>query len=1574
MLAPANSRVYAASDFDSRSLSGLSASEIGQEESGDEYAPTSSYQGLASGGSSALRAANARPVTSRAGSGIQGTKSGSRNSAASVPRSHSRQRHSSTTATPRQEVAAFLDRDATDAYGPLDEEDDEVVPQDRGEELVRRRMRARQKEKRRKEKEAEKKMSAAQQRFQKQTAQHSGDSWLNGPSSPRPRQNSALAARAASPTPSNSNDAQFDREGRPTFIHLPRTQLTDPSMLSPVLLGPASSPGPGQVVSLRPALTGAAAGGTYPSPHSHIRRPSAPGGPHFSDRRVSASGPRAGSQIQQRHPQQPTMQQQDVFYDGSDARSSRASSSIIGEAEDNAESVVDDEDAADEGRDQVTDLRGATVLSQHHSDQGRRSDPEQPLEGDEGLVDEIVDDADAAIDEVDDVDVEEGGDDSNEDSSSTGGMDPDDVEYTLKDRQDAINIEHPFGLPIWKPALYKKSRTVTRNAESALHSIPSRAAEGHLLPGNLLWTLVFGLWLSIICALVSLVLRLLPLGGTRYARVAWELSGYLFWPFGKYVEAEISPYTGERSAPARIDGNNRWSFVDQDGGIGEEGEGEGCGTAASRESQMHMTAPTPVAARSPHNREHRVPFDPRSPCPQSRQKVALDTHNTIRPGDVPHSVSREGSEGTGSTGTKQASVVTPRAVSSNSASTVVDAAHKETAPLKDGSNGQASLSYGTINVGYDGDTDQVENGNDDFRVRRELGLYEYVVDEKGRDVGLGGRWFGVIAWGFLFWGVIAPVLGFICLACWAGVVTIPMAKLSWVLLKNLAHRPLALHFGSALEQQEDLSKRQAQQSAMGTATGGNQSGGAAIDAAAKKILLPLKPGQAKVNGPLPADGAAHPLSVRRSKILLCTYRAIGAQYYKYTVGGVNILFVNTLPFVGFTIVDFFFLKPYVERHHIHLGFLAWVSSQSVIFFCALGSVIPLSYFIGMAVASISAQSSIGMGAVINATFGSIIEIILYAIALTQKKARLVEGSIIGSILAGVLLMPGLSMCSGATRRKEQRFNARSAGVTSTMLIMAIIGILTPTLFYQIYGTFQLTCTGCPARPQPGQDWACKRCFYEHVPPATDRFYQENVKGLMYTCTVILVLSYGIGLWFSLRTHASQIWQKPQPAPVQAAVNQLATGSAPAVGPHAQASVPMTADPHQLATVPTPLSVPSAQRASIYKKLLPVSVIQQLLPLASTAGSSHRGASVPGLASAAGVESGSATTSSTGTVRLRNMLDDAEQSAYEPPPLQLPDSFSQEDYVKAMALTATAFQTAIQQHQQEEEQQQQAQVPPSTSNAATQQQRAQSAANTGSRVSNHPGSGSQHQTAAPRSHFDNVALPRGVSVVETEHDGSGGGHDAPSWSRGVSLTVLLSCTVLYAIIAEILVDVVDVVLDGSGIDEKFLGVTLFALVPNTTEFMNAMSFAINGNIALSMEIGSAYALQVCLIQIPAMVAWSAYYNAGDSGDSGLIHRSFTLIFPRWDVIAIVFSVFLLTYTYIEARSNYYRGSICILSYLVLVAGFYFAPASGDVEDPGDEVAEQFLSGAMTAAVGVREHFAAMPFSLWLSALWGALYTR
>ncbi|TFK91973.1 hypothetical protein K466DRAFT_481611 [Polyporus arcularius HHB13444] len=431
-------------------------------------------------------------------------------------------------------------------------------------------------------------------------------------------------------------------------------------------------------------------------------------------------------------------------------------------------------------------------------------------------------------------------------------------------------------------------------------------------------------------------------------------------------------------------------------------------------------------------------------------------------------------------------------------------------------------------------------------------------------------------------------------------------------------------------------------------------------------------------------------------------------------------------------------------------------------------------------------------------------------------------------------MPGMSMVSGALRRKEMKFNAKSAGVTSMLLIMAFIGTIAPTLFYQTYGSFELICDGCPdlaSFSSLTRPWVCQHCYYKHPDPVDDPFYQSTVKSLMYFCAVILLFAYLIGLWFSLRTHASQIWQNPQqllhPAELAAPSNRVSIYHRLIPGVH-KPSLHRKSSP----TVPTPLAQPATTRQISY--------------------ADQPAAHAPGY-----------------TPILESVDHAIKDTGIQP--LQLPGNITTDEFTRAVAVaTVSALR-----HQQ---------------------------------------------------HSRSPARLR-ASGAEAEDQGHGG-HDAPSWSRTTSASVLLACTALYAIIAEILVDVVDVVMEGSGIDEKFLGVTLFALVPNTTEFMNAISFAMNGNIALSMEIGSAYALQVCLLQIPAMVAFSAWYAPERMGS---VAETFTLIFPRWDIIAIILSVFLMTYTYIEAKSNYHRGSILILSYLVLISGFYYAPNRSDEDE-------------------------------------------
>jgi Ca2+:H+ antiporter len=616
---------------------------------------------------------------------------------------------------------------------------------------------------------------------------------------------------------------------------------------------------------------------------------------------------------------------------------------------------------------------------------------------------------------------ESGSDD--DDDEDTG-----DMEYTLKDRQDvcsptsllcghfewflrkcaqAYNIEHPFGLPIWKPALYKKSRSITRNAETALHLTPSYAAERHLLPGNILWTLLFGCWLFVVCGIAAAILCLVPWGGAKYARVIWELGTYLFWPFGRYVErfeeGDISANADDTEAEA----SSRKPTWD--------GDAENAGRTWGRKQTQTRV---PTGTLRPQDLDDEllrgsggVPNSPqRSPASfqQRRLPVPLAERRVSYAAEPP---------------IERTSLVPPPLP-----------APKRSAP-----------NYGAL-TGYQSHEQQQASSSSEST---ELGENREDSPTKGEFSPFSNHHIRVRALGrLMYWAtfylIVAPCMLVVCLICWAGVFTIPMAKLLWILVRHLGEEPLRLHFRSPPPSYYSQS----------SVVGDDEANKDMPNGQPPSRPPPLKVGQRapprKQQDYAAARGAGRFVGLN-SKILLCTYRAVGLQYYKYTIEGVNIMFINLLPLVIFAILDFFFLSPFVERHQIG-GFLGFLASQSTIFVLALLSVIPLSYFIGMAVASISAQSSIGMGAVINATFGSIIEIILYCFALTQGKAALVEGSIVGSLLAGVLLMPGVSMIAGAVRRKEQRFNARSAGVTSTMLIMALVGALTPTVFYQIYGT------------------------------------------------------------------------------------------------------------------------------------------------------------------------------------------------------------------------------------------------------------------------------------------------------------------------------------------------------------------------------------------------------------------------------------------------------------------------------------------------------------------------------------------
>jgi Ca2+:H+ antiporter len=60
---------------------------------------------------------------------------------------------------------------------------------------------------------------------------------------------------------------------------------------------------------------------------------------------------------------------------------------------------------------------------------------------------------------------------------------------------------------------------------------------------------------------------------------------------------------------------------------------------------------------------------------------------------------------------------------------------------------------------------------------------------------------------------------------------------------------------------------------------------------------------------------------------------------------------------------------------------------------------------------------------------------------------------------------------------------------------------------------------------------------------------------------------------------------------------------------------------------------------------------------------------------------------------------------------------------------------------------------------------------------------------------------------------------------------------------------------------------------------------------SMEIGSAYALQVCLLQIPAMVAFSALFDPVNMGESAKTFRYVEINFSFFSHIEDLFFLLL-----------------------------------------------------------------------------------
>ena len=193
-------------------------------------------------------------------------------------------------------------------------------------------------------------------------------------------------------------------------------------------------------------------------------------------------------------------------------------------------------------------------------------------------------------------------------------------------------------------------------------------------------------------------------------------------------------------------------------------------------------------------------------------------------------------------------------------------------------------------------------------------------------------------------------------------------------------------------------------------------------------------------------------------------------------------------------MDLQVLRPYAWAFVLALFVPAsWVlelaSGPGVPVFIATGfGIIPLAWFMGLATEELGKHAGPGIGGFLNATFGNATELIialfiLFSALPQAAKISIVTASLTGSVIGNILLILGMSMVAGGLRHKNQVFSREASAIQTSMLLLAVVGLVMPALYARSTG-------------------------------ATSVILEEMSLGI----AGILIAAYALGLVFSLRTH------------------------------------------------------------------------------------------------------------------------------------------------------------------------------------------------------------------------------------------------------------------------------------------------------------------------------------------------------------------------------------------------------------------------------------------------------------------------
>ncbi|CCG83433.1 Vacuolar calcium ion transporter [Taphrina deformans PYCC 5710] len=152
------------------------------------------------------------------------------------------------------------------------------------------------------------------------------------------------------------------------------------------------------------------------------------------------------------------------------------------------------------------------------------------------------------------------------------------------------------------------------------------------------------------------------------------------------------------------------------------------------------------------------------------------------------------------------------------------------------------------------------------------------------------------------------------------------------------------------------------------------------------------------------------------------------------------------------------------------------------------AIIPLASLLSFATEELALQVGQSLGGLLNASFGNAVELIVSVIALTKGELRIVQASMLGSILSNILLVLGMCFAAGGFYYQEQEFNMTVAQTMSSLMAVGTTSLLLPAAF--------------------------------HLAVPNSQNLDSEILFLSRGTAVILLVIYCLYLFFQLKTHAS----------------------------------------------------------------------------------------------------------------------------------------------------------------------------------------------------------------------------------------------------------------------------------------------------------------------------------------------------------------------------------------------------------------------------------------------------------------------